>query len=97
MQSPVFSRMWTARRRIVADKNGIVTYDFYILPAYSYVVAPPEQSQALWSAENYYCHYSARTGIDFHIGNRPEYISVFLIYHLLVSQISNTTVQKNTP
>jgi hypothetical protein len=96
-KSSAFSRRRTARLLIVAHEHGILANNFYVFPTYSYIVASSEQPHTFRPAEYDNCNYLARASVNFNIRHGAEYISVPLIYNLLVSQIRHAAVQKNHP
>jgi hypothetical protein len=93
-KSPAFSRRRAARLLIVAHEHGILAYNFYVFPTYSYIVAPSEQPHTFRPAEYDNCNYLARASVNFNIRHGAEYIPIPLIYNLFVPQIRHAAVQK---
>lgn len=56
--------------RVVANEDGIITYNLDVFPAYSYVIASSEQTKAFLPSEDYYGDHFSGAGINFHIRNQ---------------------------
>ena len=76
----------------MTDKDSVLTYKSYILPADHDILPSAEKSEKALSAVDHYCHHLSRFGIYLDIVGKAYPAAVRAVYYLLVPQLCKTTV-----
>ena len=80
--------LWSGGNTAV-HKDCILTYQPDVRPRYHDIVVSAEKSEEFRSSVNDYRHKTGVFGVYLNIVNAPEQCAVALVYHLLVTKLSD--------